>query len=154
MAHVMRGARAAGRDRRDLDVAVIAGSSIDADRRRAIEAARSWAATTARRIGKWMVAGGAEVRTTGAAVLQAYRWDDHIAAGAAHAGPVSDEMAENFVLAGTADDVARAIERLERCGVDHVIALLMGPNMEATLEVFGREIIAAWPRVPAASSPA
>jgi 5,10-methylenetetrahydromethanopterin reductase len=144
MGHVTRGAQSAGRDPRELDVAVIAGASINTDRRRAIEEARSWAATTARRVGKWMMAGGSEVRRVGAAILGTYRWDDHITPGAAHARPVSDEMARNFVLAGTADDVARRIETLVGCGVGHVIPLLMGPNMEDTLEAFGREIIPAW----------
>jgi alkanesulfonate monooxygenase SsuD/methylene tetrahydromethanopterin reductase-like flavin-dependent oxidoreductase (luciferase family) len=151
MQHVERGARAAGRDLRALDVVVIAGSSINADRARAIEDARSWAATTARRIGKWMTSGGDAVKSLGAAILQQYRWDDHIAVGAAHARAVSDEMAKNFVFAGTADDVARTIERLESCGVTHVIALLMGPDLDATVEAFGREIIPAWRRAPAAA---
>ena len=144
MDHVMRGMRAAGRDREDLDIAVIAGASIAADRRQALDETRSWAATTARRVGTWMRAGGAEVKTVGAAVRAAYRWDDHIRAGAAHAQPVTDDMARHFVLAGTPDDVRRLVEGLERCGVRHVIALLMGVNMDATLETFGREIIPTW----------
>jgi 5,10-methylenetetrahydromethanopterin reductase len=144
MGHVRRGAQSVGREAGDVDVAVIAGACINADRRRAIEEARSWAATTARRVGKWMLAGGDEIRRVGATVLGTYRWDDHIAAGAAHARPVSDEMAGKFVLAGTADDVARRIEVLARCGVGHVIPLLMGPNMENTIDAFGREIIPAW----------
>ena len=153
--HVGCGSRRAGRDPRDLDVAVIAGCSIDADRGRAIEEARAWAATTARRIGKWMLAGGAEMRTLGAAVLRQYRWAEHIAPGAAHARPVSDEMARNFLLAGTADDVARTIERLAQAGVSHVIPLMMGSDIEGTLRAFGRDIIPGWRRTPAgARSPA
>jgi len=144
MGHVLRGVRAAGRDRRDLAIAVIAGACIAADRRGALDATRSWAATTARRVGRWMLAGGEEIKSVGAAVLRAYRWDDHIAVGAAHARPVSDDMARQFVLAGTASDVGRLVEGLERCGVQHVIALLMGPDLEATLDAFGREIIPAW----------
>ena len=154
MAHVLRGARLAGRDRRDLDVAVIAGCSIHADRARAIDETRSWAATTARRIGRWMAAGGSEMQRLGASILRDYKWDEHITVGAAHARPVSDEMARNFVLAGTADDVARSVEGLERCGVDHVIALLMGSDMEGTLETFGREIIPLWRHAPAGKAPA
>jgi 5,10-methylenetetrahydromethanopterin reductase len=139
--HVERGARRAEREVTDLDIAVIAGASIDADPSRAIEETRSWAATTARRVAKWVAAGGDEVRSVGAAILKEYNWADHIALGAAHARLVSDDMARNFVLAGTAADVARAIERLGSCGVTHVLPLLMGSNIEATLEAFGREII-------------
>lgn len=148
--HVARGARRAGREATDLDVVVIAGCSINADRSRAIEEARSWAATTARRIAKWMIAGGEDVRRVGATILKQYDWAEHIAAGAAHARPVSDAMARSLVLAGTADDVSRTIEDLARCGVTHVVPLLMGANIDATLEVFGREIIPAW-RAPAAA---
>src|SRR5262245_30226046 len=67
-----------------------------------------------------------------------------------HARVVSDDMTRNFALAGTADDVARAIERLETCGVTHVLALMMGPNIAASLEAFGRDIIPAW-RPPGAA---
>lgn len=141
--HVERGCRRAGRERRSLEVAAIAGCCVDADRGRAIEAARAWAATTARRIGAWMLAGGSEMRTLGAAVLRQYKWDEHIALGAAHARPISDEMAGNFVLAGTADDVARTIERLGEAGVSHVIALMMGTDIDGTLRAFGRDIIPA-----------
>lgn len=150
MQHVMRGARRAGRGLEALDVAVIAGSSIGADRRVALEETRSWAATTARRIARWVVSGGDEVRRAGAAVLEQYRWDDHIALGAAHARPVSDDLARALVLAGTIDDVARAIERLQACGVTHVLPLLMGRDIDATVEAFGRHIIPAWRRPPVA----
>ena len=150
MQHVQRGARRAGRDPADLDVAVIAGCSINADRSRAIDEARSWAATTARRIARWMVAGGEEVRRVGAAILKQYNWADHIAVGAAHARPVSDAMAHTLVLAGTTDDVARTIDDLARCGVSHVLPLLMGADIEGALRAFGRDIIPAWrARVPA-----
>jgi alkanesulfonate monooxygenase SsuD/methylene tetrahydromethanopterin reductase-like flavin-dependent oxidoreductase (luciferase family) len=148
--HVARGARRAGREATDLDIVVIAGCSINADRSRAIEEARSWAATTARRIATWMIAGGEDVRRVGATILEQYDWAEHIAAGAAHARPVSDAMARSLVLAGTADDVSRTIEDLARCGVTQVVPLLMGASIDATLEVFGRDIIPAW-RAPAAA---
>ena len=154
MQHVDRGLHAAGRNRRSLDVVVFAGSSIRADRGRAIDEARSWAATTARRIGKWMTAGGDEMRSLGATVLRQYDWDDHITVGAAHARPVSDEMAQHFVLAGTADDVAGTIERLERAGVTHVIGLLMGEDLDGTVEAYARDIIPAWRSAPAARTSA
>lgn len=148
MQHVERGARAAGRDARSLDIAIIAGSSINPDRAVAIDEARSWAATTARRIGKWMTAGGHEVQSVGAAIRKQYKWDEHIALGATHARAVSDELAASLVFAGTADDVARAIERLEPCGVTHVIGLMVGPSIDATLEAYGRDIIPAWRQAP------
>ena len=153
MEHVEHGARRTGRALASLDIAVIAGTSINADRGRAIEETRAWAATTARRVAKWMAAGGAEVRNVGATIVKQYDWNEHIAVGAAHARVVSDDMTRNFALAGTADDVARAIERLETCGVTHVLALMMGPNIAASLEAFGRDIIPPWrpPRAPARS---
>jgi 5,10-methylenetetrahydromethanopterin reductase len=147
--HVDQGLRAAGRDRRSLDVAVFAGSSIRADCGLALDETRSWAATTARRIGQWMAAGGDQMRSLGATILQQYRWDDHIAVGAAHAKPVSDEMARHFVLAGTPDDVAGAIERLEPLGVNHVIGLLMGADLDGTVAAYARDIIPARRTAPA-----
>jgi 5,10-methylenetetrahydromethanopterin reductase len=144
LAHVRRGAHEAGRDLATLDVAVIAGASIHHDRARTLEDTRAWAATTARRVAKWMAAGGDEVRRVGGTVLKDYDWNEHIAVGAAHARAVSDDMARNFVLAGTADDVGRTIQSLETCGVTHVLPLPMGSGIVTTLEAFGREIIPAW----------
>ena len=151
LAHVENGARRAGRDPRSLEVAVIAGSAIHADRGRALEEARAWAATTARRVGTWMAAGGDQMQALGATILAQYDWAEHIVPGAAHARPVSDEMARHFTLAGTADDVARTIEGLEGVGVTQVIPLLVGSDIEGTLKVFGSEIIPAWRAAPAAA---
>lgn len=142
--HVAEGARRVGRDPESLDVVVIAGSSIGADRGRALDETRSWAATTLRRVGKWMAAGGDELRALGATVLARYRWDEHIAEGAAHARPVSDEVARRFVFAGTAADVSQTVRRLEACGVTHVLPLLMGTNIAGTLEAWSREVMPAW----------
>lgn len=141
--HVERGAGRSGRDLSALEIAVIAGSAIDAESSRAVEATRSWAATTARRIGRWIGAGDAEMRNVGAAVSAQYNWSEHIAAGAAHARQVGDALARSLAFAGTADEVARSINRLEPCGVTQVIALLTGSKIEATLAAFGREIIPA-----------
>jgi 5,10-methylenetetrahydromethanopterin reductase len=148
MERVAHGARAAGRDVGALDVAVMAGAAIRSDRAAALDVTRSWAATTARRVARWMTAGGEELRRVGDAVRAQYRWDDHIRAGAAHARPVTDELARQFVLAGTADDVAATIAALAGCGVGHVIALAMGDPGE-TLDAFSRDIIPRWRRAPA-----
>jgi len=141
--HVAVGARRSGRDQAALDVVVIAGSSIAADGARALDEARSWAATTLRRVGPWMAAGGAELQALGATIRARYRWDEHITTGAAHARPVPDEVARNFVLAGTAAEVAETVRRLEGCGVTHVLPLLMGSNIGGTLEAWGREVMPA-----------
>jgi alkanesulfonate monooxygenase SsuD/methylene tetrahydromethanopterin reductase-like flavin-dependent oxidoreductase (luciferase family) len=77
-------------------------------------------------------------------VLKDYKWDEHIARGATHARSVTDDMAAQFVLAGTPDDLRRTVESLETCGVTHVLALMMGPRMAATVEALGRDIIPAW----------
>jgi 5,10-methylenetetrahydromethanopterin reductase len=151
--HVERGARRAGRDLSALDIAVFAGSAISAESSRAIEETRSWAATTARRVAKWVSSGDDEMRSAGAAILAQYDWSEHITVGAAHARRVSDAMARSFVFAGTVDEVAQSIKRLEACGVTQVIALPMGSRIEATLEAFGREIIPAWRTPTLAGSP-
>jgi len=142
--HVAVGARRAGRDPTSLDVVVIAGSSIDADGARAVDETRSWAATTLRRVGPWMAAGGGEMRALGATIRARYRWDEHITPGAGHARPVPDEIARDFVFAGTAAEVAQMVRRLEACGVTHVLPLLMGSNIAGTLAAWSREIMPAW----------
>ena len=91
-----------------------------------------------------MAAGGKEMRALGTTILARYRWDEHIAEGAAHARPVSDEMARRFVFAGTAADVSLTVRRLEACGVTHVLPLLMGTDIAGTLEAWSREVMPAW----------
>jgi len=147
LAHVAHGARRAGRDAGSLDVVVIAGSSIGTDGAQAIDETRSWAATTLRRVGPWMAAGGDAMRALGATILARYRWDEHIALGAAHARQVPDDVAKSFVFAGTAADVTQTVRRLEACGVTHVLPLLMGTNIAGTLEAWSREVMPAW-RMP------
>ncbi len=142
--HVANGARRAGRDPASLDIVVIAGSSIGADGARAVDETRAWAATTLRRVGQWMAAGGDELRALGATILARYRWDEHIALGAAHARPVPDEIARRFVFAGTPAEVTQTVRRLEACGVTHVLPLLMGSNITGTLEAWSREVMPAW----------
>ncbi len=134
----------AGRDPASLDIVVIAGSSIGADGARAVDETRAWAATTLRRVGQWMAAGGDELRALGATILARYRWDEHIALGAAHARPVPDEIARRFVFAGTPAEVTQTVRRLEACGVTHVLPLLMGSNITGTLEAWSREVMPAW----------
>ena len=150
--YVERGARRADRDLRALDVTVIAASSVSQDRGRAIEECRSWAATTTRRIAKWMAAAGAEARAAGAGILQEYRWADHLVVGAAHARQLTDDMASKFVLAGTPADLVQTIKGLEECGVTHVIALFIGRDIKGSLAAFGQEVLPVWRKISAVSA--
>lgn len=141
LTHVERGARRAGRPLDALEVVVVAGCVVDTDRARALAVSRSWAATTARRIGRWMPSG--DFRAAGGAILQQYDWSQHLQAGAAHAELLSDELTRRLVLAGTVDDCVATIRGLAACGVGHIYPLFMGDDLDATVEAFGEKIIPA-----------
>ncbi len=144
LGHVERGAHRSSRPLAALDVTVVAGCSVGDDRSRTLADCRPWAAMTARRLARWMVTAGEELRGTGAAVLRQYRWQEHLAAGADHARDVGDEVTRQLALAGTPEDCVETIVRLEACGVTQVAPFFMGTDVARSVEAFGRGVIPRW----------
>src|SRR6187455_568751 len=70
-----------------------------------------------------------------------YDYDEHSRVGAKHGAFVSDEICDRFCVLGTADQAAAKLRELESIGVDQFNIYLMTEGQEATLEVYGREII-------------
>src|SRR5215212_9141463 len=70
-----------------------------------------------------------------------YDYDEHSRVGAKHGAFVTDEICDRFCVLGTPEQAAAKLEELESIGVDQFNIYLMTGGQEATLEVYGREIV-------------
>jgi alkanesulfonate monooxygenase SsuD/methylene tetrahydromethanopterin reductase-like flavin-dependent oxidoreductase (luciferase family) len=76
-----------------------------------------------------------------------YDYDEHSRVGAKHGAFVSDEICDRFCVLGTPEQATAKLQELESIGVDQFNIYLMTEGQEATLEVYGREIIPRFARV-------
>jgi len=133
------GAKAAGRDPRDVDVGAYACFSIDKKEDKARNEAKVVVA--------FIVAGSPD------AVLERHNIDvaakksigDAIAKGdfgALMGGMVTDDMIDAFSICGTPDACNSRIEELKKIGVTQIIVgSPIGPNKEKSIKLIGKEII-------------
>jgi probable F420-dependent oxidoreductase len=70
-----------------------------------------------------------------------YDYKDHSRVGAAHGEFVTDEICDRFCVLGNTEQVIAKLQELESVGVDQFNIYLMTHSQEATLEVYGKEII-------------
>jgi alkanesulfonate monooxygenase SsuD/methylene tetrahydromethanopterin reductase-like flavin-dependent oxidoreductase (luciferase family) len=70
-----------------------------------------------------------------------YDYSEHSRVGAEHGQQVSDETCERFCILGSPEQHIEKLRRLEAAGVDQWNIYLMTSAQEATLEVYGSEII-------------
>jgi alkanesulfonate monooxygenase SsuD/methylene tetrahydromethanopterin reductase-like flavin-dependent oxidoreductase (luciferase family) len=73
-----------------------------------------------------------------------YDYKEHSRVGAKHGEFVTDEIVDRFCVLGTPAQAAEKLKELESVGVDQFNIYLMTHSQEATLEVYGREIIPAF----------
>jgi probable F420-dependent oxidoreductase len=72
-----------------------------------------------------------------------YDYADHSRVGAEHGKQIDDETCDRFCVLGTPEQHVEKLRRLEAAGVDQWNIYLMTSGQEATLEVYGRDVIAA-----------
>jgi alkanesulfonate monooxygenase SsuD/methylene tetrahydromethanopterin reductase-like flavin-dependent oxidoreductase (luciferase family) len=70
-----------------------------------------------------------------------YDYSEHSRMGAKHGEFVDDETCDRFCILGSVDDHIAKLRELESIGVTQWNIYLMTENPEATLELYGREII-------------
>jgi probable F420-dependent oxidoreductase len=73
-----------------------------------------------------------------------YDYLHHAEVGSSNATFVSDEVTDRFCIVGTVEDHRRKLQELIDAGVDQFNIYLMSGDEEATLEVYGREVIPAF----------
>lgn len=71
-----------------------------------------------------------------------YDYQHHAEVGSSNAQFVSDEVVDRFCLVGTADQHRAKLRELADAGVTQFNIYLMSGDEEATLDVYGREIVA------------
>jgi probable F420-dependent oxidoreductase len=74
-------------------------------------------------------------------VRKFYDYEEHSRVGAKHGEFVTDEICDRFCVLGTAEQAAAKLQELESVAVDQFNIYLMTEGQEATLEVYGRDII-------------
>ena len=79
-----------------------------------------------------------------------YDYKEHSRVGAKHGEFVTDEIVDRFCVLGTPAEAAAKLKELESVGVDQFNIYLMTHSQEATLEVYGKEIIPQFSGVAAA----
>ncbi len=71
----------------------------------------------------------------------AYNYQHHAEVGSSNAQFVSDEVTDRFCLVGPVAEHKRRLQELADAGVTQFNIYLMSGDEEATLEVYGREIV-------------
>ncbi|CAA9257767.1 MAG: luciferase [uncultured Chloroflexia bacterium] len=70
-----------------------------------------------------------------------YDYHHHAEVGSSNAEFVSDDVVDRFCIVGPAEEHLRRLRELAEIGVDQFNIYLMSGDEEATLEVYGREIV-------------
>lgn len=71
-----------------------------------------------------------------------YDYQHHAEVGSGNAHFVADDVVDRFCIVGPAEEHRRRLRELAEAGVDQFNIYLMSGDEEATLEVYGREIVA------------
>ncbi|MBP2031111.1 5,10-methylenetetrahydromethanopterin reductase [Methanohalophilus levihalophilus] len=136
---IAAGAKKAGRDPKDIDVAAYACFSIDKDAAKAKSAAKIVVA--------FIVAGSPDMVLERHGIDVAAKADIGAAIakgdfGALMGDLVTDDMINAFSICGTPEDCKARIDELMAIGVTQVVAgSPIGPNKEKAIKLIGKEII-------------
>ncbi|NOR49391.1 MAG: 5,10-methylenetetrahydromethanopterin reductase [Methanosarcinaceae archaeon] len=136
---IAAGAKKAGRDPKDVDVAAYACFSIDKDAKKAASAAQIVVA--------FIVAGSPDMVLERHGIDVAAKADIGGAIakgdfGALMGGMVTNDMMDAFSIYGTPDDCKARINDLLDIGVTQIVAgSPIGPNKEKAIKLIGKEII-------------
>lgn len=116
------GLQAAGRNRKDIEVAFMATVAPEPDD------VRSWASTQARLLGHYRELPDSLVRFRDeiAASAESYDYAEHLSTHAAHGAAVSNDMVRALAIVGAPDECARRLGELQASGIDGFIFPLAG----------------------------
>lgn len=136
---IAKGAKTAGRDPKEVDVAAYACFSIDKDAKKAANAAQVVVA--------FIVAGSPDMVLERHGIDVAAKADIGGAIakgdfGALMGGMITSDMMDAFSICGTPDDCKARINELLDIGVTQIVAgSPIGPNKEKAIKLIGKEII-------------
>ncbi|HNP71371.1 MAG TPA: TIGR03842 family LLM class F420-dependent oxidoreductase [Kouleothrix sp.] len=142
---VHEGARQAGRDPQSIKVMAAAPVWVSDNLAEAREHVRWFPALVSNHvmdlINRYDPADLPPELTTYVRDRQGYNYLHHAEVGSSNAEFVSDEVTDRFCIVGTADDHRRKLRELADAGVDQFNIYLMSGDEEATLAVYGNEIV-------------
>jgi 5,10-methylenetetrahydromethanopterin reductase len=143
LAQVHEGARAAGRDPRDVFVDLWLGISLGDDRRQALEDVKAFATSQARWFSRWKALPPplAPFEDEFTRAFEAYRFADHLSRRAEHAHVVSDRFADFVALAGPAEACRERIEALLALNVDRITFTLLSGNRLERVRQLGAGLV-------------
>jgi 5,10-methylenetetrahydromethanopterin reductase len=139
------GLKAAGRDRAEIEISLVATTSAGDDPMRALDDVRSWASTEARLLSGFtelpsgLEAFREEIERAGAA----YDYSEHLSTHAKHRFSVSDELTHALAVAGTPDECARRLAALRATGIDGFIFPLLGGGRMERLRTLRERVLPA-----------
>jgi probable F420-dependent oxidoreductase len=156
MGFVHEGARAAGRDPTSIQVMSASAVWVSDDLAEARERVRWFPALVSNHVmdlvSRYDPADLPPELTAYVQTRQGYDYHHHAEVGSSNARFVSDEVVDRFCIVGTAEEHRRRLRELAELGVHQFNLYLMSGDEEATLAVYGREIIPAL--APARAAPA
>lgn len=145
---VHEGARAAGRDPKSIKVMAAAPVWVADDLAHAREQVRWFPALVSNHVmdlvNRYDPAELPPELTAYVRNRAGYDYLHHAEVGSSNAQFVSDEVTDRFCIVGTVEDHLRKLRELADLGVDQFNIYLMSGDEEATLEVYGKEIVPAF----------
>jgi probable F420-dependent oxidoreductase len=145
---VHEGARAAGRDPASIRVMAAAPVWVDDDLATAREHVRWFPALVSNHvidlIARYDPSELPPELTSYVRDRSGYDYQHHAEVGSSNAQFVSDEVTDRFCIVGPVAEHKRRLQELADIGVDQFNIYLMSGDEEATLDVYGREIVPAF----------
>lgn len=142
---IIEGARSAGRPADDVKVDLWTTISVDNDRAKAASDVKPWVAAQARSLaGKlreadWL----APYREELDVATDAYDFRHHLSRGAPHGDVVSDGLAREVAIAGSADECVARLAGLVALGPERITMTLLPGDRDRRLRVLGEEVLPA-----------
>lgn len=134
---IQKGAEAAGRNIKDIDVAAYTCFSVDEDAEKAYAAVKPVAA--------FVIAGAADIILERHGIAQEIKKEiaDAISRGDFKGlnTIITDRMVDRFAVAGSFDECLSKVKELEKAGVTQLVAgSPIGPNKEKSIKIIGKMI--------------
>jgi probable F420-dependent oxidoreductase len=147
MGYVQEGAKAAGRDPAKIQVMAASAVWVSDDLAEARERVRWFPALVSNHvmdlIARYNPADLPPELTAYVRDRQGYDYHHHAEVGSSNAQFVTDEVVDRFCIVGSAEEHRRRLRELADLGVHQFNLYLMSGDEEATLDVYGREIVPA-----------
>ena len=140
---VRQAAAAAGRPPGEPLIDLWVTVSLGSDRQRALDEVKSWASAQARWLSGFASLPPSLERFRGELqrAKDEYRFDEHLALGAAHRHAVSDDLADGLAVAGSAEGCAECFRALQALGPDRLTLTLLSGGRERRLRAFADELL-------------